>query len=235
MIKNLIILTVLVIVLWGLANFVRIRILSSRAGKIIQNTTKFERKTEYKQKILVLGDSIAYGTGTSSPEKSVAGLVAAHYPNANVENRAQNGKRTKDLAKEVESITGSYDLILIVVGGNDILRPWINLDESANNLAKIYKNASTHSTKVIALTTGNFKYTTLFLWPANYYFSSRSIQLRNSAVKIAEEIPNLIYVNIVDYNEKVPFDTVKEAPDHLHLSDDGANYWMQAILDTTEL
>lgn len=212
-----------------MANVVRVRILSNRAGVLIKNTKPFEREGKGKQKILILGDSLAYGTGTSSSEKSVAGLVAAHYPEAAVINKSANGKRTNELANEVEKLNDNYDVILIIIGGNDILRPWINLNESATNLNKIYSTASKHSTKVIALTTGNFKYTTLFLWPANLYYEGRSVELRDSAIKISKELPNVVYVDMVERNKTVPFDHVKEAPDHLHLSDEGAKYWHDAI------
>lgn len=235
MYKKIGLLLLAILLIWLVVGVVRARIFSNRAGQIIKTTKPFERAGNGKQTILVLGDSLAYGTGTSSPEKSVAGLVASKYPDATVINKGVNGKRTNQLAQEVKQLDGQYDLILVIIGGNDILRPWINLKESAQNLEVIYKETSLHSKKVVALTTGNFRYTTFFLWPLNLYYEQRSVQLRDSALEIASKYPNLTYINIVERNKTVPFDGLKEAPDHLHLSDDGANYWFEAILDSKAL
>ncbi len=230
MVKLFLLVTLAVVLAWTAASLVRVRIFSSRAGNLIRATVPFERQGTNEQKVLVLGDSLAYGTGTSAPEKSVAGLVAAHYPGATVTNKSVNGKRTKELAEEVKQLEGKYDLILVIIGGNDVLRPWVDLDESNKNLETIYEAASGHSEQVIALTTGNFRYTTFFLWPLNLYYEQRSITLRDHALATASKFPNVTYVNIVEWNKQQPFDHLKEAPDHLHLSDDGANYWYQAIL-----
>lgn len=225
----------IIISLWVVVSFVRLRIFSKRGGEIIQNTKPFKRTGTNKQKILVLGDSLAYGTGTSSPEKSVAGLVASYYPGATVINNSVNGMRTKELAEESKKLEGQYDLILIIIGGNDVLRPWINLDVSGQNLRTIYSNTSKHSKNVIAITTGNLRYTTVFLWPLRYVVAVRSVQLRDKALTASKDLPNVTYINMVKRNTKVPFDKVKEAPDHLHLSDEGAQYWYEAILDSGAL
>ena len=235
MLKKILLFIVVIVLLWLAIALVRVRIFSHRAGAIIRSTVPFERAGKSTQKILILGDSLAYGTGTSAPAKSVAGLVASNYPDATVVNKSVNGKRTPELAKEVEDLNEKYDLILIIIGGNDILRPWLSLNDSGKNLDAIYTAASKHATKVVALTTGNLRYTTFFLWPLNYYFGARSIELRNHAVQTAATLPNVTYIDLVTRNKTVPFDHLKESPDHLHLSDDGANYWYQAIVDSKAL
>lgn len=235
MVKKILLVLAAIFLLWVLANVVRVRILSQRGGELIRSTVPFERNGTNKQTVLVLGDSLAYGTGTTSSEKSVAGLVAKHYPMATVINKSVNGKRTNELAQEVKSLEGKYDLILIIIGGNDVLRPWINLEQSGKNLETIYAGASAHADKVVALTTGNLRYTTLFLWPINHYLGARSMELRNYAVKAAAPHKNVTYVNLVERNKTVPFGHLKEAPDRLHLGDDGAQYWYEGILATGAL
>lgn len=230
MIRKILFVVLAAFLLWVVANVVRVRIFSQRGGALIRSAVPFERKGTNQQKVLVLGDSLAYGTGTSSSEKSVAGLVAKHYPEAMVINKSVNGKRTNELAQEVKQLEGKYDLILIIIGGNDVLRPWINLEQSGKNLETIYSAASAHADKVIALSTGNLRYTTLFLWPINRYLGARSTELRNYAVKAATPHKNVTYINLVERNKTVPFGHVKEAPDHLHLSDEGAQYWYEGIL-----
>lgn len=235
MIKKILLLCAALLLLWVVISFVRMRIYAARGGEIIQATTRFERKGTNDQKILVLGDSLAYGTGTSAPEKSVAGLVASVYPEATVENRSANGKRTNELAREVATLEGKYDLILIIIGGNDNMRPWIDIEQSGKNLETIYAAASAHADKVIAFTTGNMRTTTFFPWPLNLIAGSRSVTLRNHAIAAAEKLPNVRYMDMVAHNEKVPFTHAKESADHLHLNDEGAAEWFNVMRETKAL
>lgn len=235
MLKKLSLVLLAIFILWIAANIIRVRILSQRSVALIRSAVPFERKGTNQQKILILGDSLAYGTGTTASEKSVPGLVAAHYPGAMVVNKSANGKRTNDLALEIKQLEGKYDLILIIIGGNDVLRPWINLEQSGKNLETIYSAASAHADKVIALTTGNLRYTTLFLWPINHYLGARSVELRNYAFNAAAPLENVTYIDLVERNKTVPFNHIKEASDRLHLSDDGAYYWYKAIVDSRAL
>lgn len=229
MIKKLVLLTAALITLWLIFAVVRFLILSSKGGMLIRSATPFERKGNSNQKILVLGDSLAYGTGTSSPEHSIAGRVASKYPEAQVENRSKNGMRTHELSEQVKQLNGHYDVILIVIGGNDVMRPWIDLNQSGKNLETIYAGATQHADKVIAFSTGNMRTTTFFPWPLNYVVGSRSVSLRDKALKAANAHKNVYYIDMVAYNERVPFTSREEAPDHLHLSDAGTEYWFQAL------
>ena len=222
-----------IVILWILVSLIRLRVLSSRAGEIITDTTPFSQEGP-GPRVLVLGDSLAYGTGTSSPEKSVPGLVSLAYSkDANVENRAQNGKRSKQLAEEVETIHHDYELILIIIGGNDVIRPNVSLRSTKQNLQKIYATASKHADQVIALSTGDLQYTSFFLPPLNYYFSARSETVRDFAQAAADQYDNVTYVDLVAYNQTQTFTPAMEAPDKLHLSDNGARYWLEAIKKST--
>jgi lysophospholipase L1-like esterase len=233
--NKIMIIIVAIFLAWALANFVRIRVFTARAGVYISTAVPYQNQGKSGKKVLILGDSIAYGTGTSAPEKSVAGLVVANnFPDADVTNLAVNGMRTNELAESIQDVEGSYDLIFIVIGGNDILRPWINISESGKNIESIYEKAAQHSDNVVALSTGNFKYTTLFLPPLNYYFSARSVALKDSALNAAAQT-GVNYVNIIDYNERVKFTGDMEADDRLHLSDRGAQYWYEEIKRETSL
>lgn len=231
-IKEISIITLLVVVVWFLASGVRVYVLNRRAGQIIAGTTPFHTSGQ-GQRILILGDSLAYGTGTSQPENSIAGLFAAEFDDPTVQNLAKNGKRTNELAQEIKTLKEHYDLILIIIGGNDIIRPYIDLGDSGDNLQTIYSHASEHADNVVALTTGNLKYTSFFLPPLRQFIGNRSVQLRDSAVASAQTLPNVTYVDLVAYNEIADFDADKEAKDKLHLSDEGARYWLNAIKAST--
>lgn len=78
-----------------------------------------------RSRVLVLGDSTAVGVGADAAEESLAGLLAARFPHAEVVNHAFNGARLRDLAAQAERLSapaGRFDLALLLAGGNDVLR-----------------------------------------------------------------------------------------------------------------
>lgn len=223
-----------IVLLWFLLTFVWIYYHYRQALVLIESTEPFERSGKSGQ-ILVLGDSIAYGTGTTSPANSLAGKFAANFPDHSVTNLAKNGKTTTELAAEVQNLGDEkYDLILIVIGGNDIMHVSNDLDQTAKNLQTIYGYASAHSDNTVAISTGNFKYTSLFPWPLPIILSNRSVTVRDSAAEAASAHNNVHYIDMVEYNERESFTHVQEAPDRLHLSDEGVEYWMSAVKQATD-
>jgi lysophospholipase L1-like esterase len=231
-VKYIFLMLAAIVCIWVVGASLRFFVSVRKAGDIIAQTRPYTAEGS-GPKILVLGDSIAYGTGASIPDKSLAAVVASNYPGASVDNQARNGKRAYQLADEIGSVTGHYDLILVVVGGNDIMRPQIDLSRSAASLTAVYEHCSRHADQVIALTTGNFRYTTIFLPPLNLYYEGRSKYLRDSAKEAAATLPNVTYVDLIAFNEKVTFSKDMEAADNLHLSDKGIQYWAEAIKQST--
>lgn len=76
-----------------------------------------------KKKILIFGDSTAYGTGASTVEESIAGRFAHDFPSVQIINYAQNGARVSDVFGQLEQARDdTANLILISVGGNDAWR-----------------------------------------------------------------------------------------------------------------
>jgi lysophospholipase L1-like esterase len=227
---GLLILILVYVAIFGL----RIIIFARRGGQLINQTNAYQQlHSNEGKKILFIGDSLAYGTGASSSKYSLAGLVGRRFPEAKLVNLGQNGLRTNALADEVQAIEHGWDLIVVIVGGNDVIRPWIDLDKSANNLEIIFSELAVRADNVIALTTSNLKNTSFFLWPVNHYFGARSVQMRDGAESNASKVDNLVYVDMVTRNEHVDFGDIQEAKDHLHLSDEGYKYWYDGIVDAT--
>jgi hypothetical protein len=72
---------------------------------LIKKTVPFSRsEPQAVFKILVLGDSTAFGTGATHPEDSTAGRLAARYPRASVTDLAVNGLRIAGLLCGQETI-----------------------------------------------------------------------------------------------------------------------------------
>ena len=73
--------------------------------------------------LLLVGDSTAVGTGASSPRTSVAGRLSAKFPRMSIVNLGVNGAVFTDVVKQLTSApTNRFDAVLILAGGNDVLR-----------------------------------------------------------------------------------------------------------------
>ena len=82
---------------------------------------------EGAKKYVVLGDSIAYGSGLLNPTKAVYGKIVADTNGYDYENFAIPGHMTEDLLRRldqnaVSSAVSEADIISISIGGNNFLR-----------------------------------------------------------------------------------------------------------------
>ena len=78
-------------------------------------------------RLVLLGDSLAYGTGAARPEDRLgprlAGALTAAGHDADVAVLAVPGATTADLAAQVpRAVAVSPDLAIVIVGANDLLR-----------------------------------------------------------------------------------------------------------------
>lgn len=76
-------------------------------------------------RIVILGDSTGVGIGAQRPEDSIAGLLAAEFPDADIVNVSQSGARVAHVTKQARRCSRlgwHFDLALLHVGGNDVLR-----------------------------------------------------------------------------------------------------------------
>src|SRR5277367_6022713 len=65
-----------------------------RARTLAAQGRRYERRLASKGlAVLILGDSTGVGVGASMPEESIAGLLAADYPQADVVNISESGAR----------------------------------------------------------------------------------------------------------------------------------------------
>jgi lysophospholipase L1-like esterase len=74
--------------------------------------------------VLILGDSTGVGVGATLPEESIAGLLAADYPDADIVNVAESGARVARAIEQARMCIDAglrFDLVLLHVGANDIV------------------------------------------------------------------------------------------------------------------
>ena len=114
----------------------------NRARALAARGRPFERRVAARNlRILVLGDSTGVGIGAVSPEDSIAGLLASEFPDADIVNVSQSGARVDHVVKQARRcnrLGERYDLAVLHVGGNDVLRatPPMELGESCRQLMK---------------------------------------------------------------------------------------------------
>ncbi len=96
-----------------------------RARRLSAAGRRFERRLSAQHaRVLILGDSTGVGVGAAQPQDSIAGLLAADYPEADIVNVAVSGTRVAGAIAQVEECVAAglrFDLALLFVGGNDVV------------------------------------------------------------------------------------------------------------------
>lgn len=176
--------------------------------------------------VLVVGDSTAVGTGATRPEHSLPGLIAAAHPDWRINNLAVNGARFIDVVQQLEGATGRHDLVLILAGGNDVIR----LTGEAALLGHIEQAvalASRHADTVVVMPCGDVGHAPFFFAPWSWLMSSLSKRLHAQVADVAGRTGSR-YVRLLKPRETDPFalDPVNmNAADGLHPSDLGYRQW----------
>jgi lysophospholipase L1-like esterase len=96
-----------------------------RARRFGNAGRRFERRLSAQgARVLILGDSTGVGVGATLPDESIAGLLAADYPDADIVNVAVSGTRVAGAIAQVRSCLDAgvrFDLALLHVGANDVV------------------------------------------------------------------------------------------------------------------
>jgi lysophospholipase L1-like esterase len=200
--------------------------------KLAMMARPFSRnKLEARMKILVIGDSTALGTGASQPEHSLAGLLGASFSEASIENHGVNGAKTKDLIKRLERLKGKrYDLMMIHIGGNDVVR-FTERKDLMHDIDIVLRSAKQLADKVVLVSTGNVGTAKLLPLGTRWLFTWRTRQVRD-VLKTAAAKQGISYVDLFREPKDDPFarDPSKYyAADSFHPSDEGYLDWFQII------
>lgn len=219
-------LVLLLVAYWGIKFFMTVQV----SKKIINSTVAFQKSGEGENSILVLGDSTAVGIGAARPEESVAGRVSNFLQANSLENYAVSGAVTSDLNEQRKNAALSkYRLILIQIGGNDIIR-FRSADDAGEELRAAIRNLP-ESEKVVIISAGDVGGATLFPWPVRPFHTRLNNEYHETFARVAEE-ESVTYVNFGNspatkkINEKPE---VYLAADGLHPSSEGYRLWFEEI------
>jgi lysophospholipase L1-like esterase len=209
------------------------------AAQLIRNSEPFQSApSQASASLLIVGDSTAVGTGASRPTGSLAGLIAESHPGVRIVNMATDGAKYEDFAGQLQAAEGQFDTVLVVGGGNDVIRltPRKKLQASARKVAAL---ARQRGAQVILMPPGNVGNAPFFMPPVSWWMTRRSRTLHD-VVQEAAKRTGAAYVNLYQPRSEDPFaQRPKEmhAKDGLHPSDEGYRLWLaelnqQAKLDT---
>lgn len=216
---------------YGLFCGVRMFLLVRKSADLVTASHAFERRMEGgSPRILVLGDSTGVGTGVSDPKDSIAGRLGTDFPKAFVQNGSVNGWKVADALANFPVVPEkSFDIIVLQIGANDIIRG-TPIEEFSVSLDALFKKATTAGKKVYALHSGNVGLAPLFKWPLSWLMSSRTLAYRAEYQRIAAA-NGVTYVDLHHEYKDDPFKGRPEfyASDLLHLSAKGYDNWYQQL------
>jgi lysophospholipase L1-like esterase len=185
------------------------------------------------QRLLIVGDSTGVGTGASSAQGSLAGLIARDHPRLHIENRSRDGAT---FAEVVQQLAGEerHDVILVLAGGNDVTRLRA-LDAVRADIDRVASMASARAAYVVLMPAGNVGNARFFVPPVSWLMTSRSRTLHD-LVRAASTRYQVAYVNLFLEPETDPFvtDPHLTAADGLHPSDAGYLVWYRELLAQTD-
>lgn len=189
------------------------------------------RVKEASRRVLVIGDSTGVGTGASDSADSVAGRIARDYPGTEIVNRAQDGAKVEDIPEQLKDFrNGEFDLVLLQVGGNDIIR-FTDLDRLNDAITEVLHLSGDKGGKVIFMSTGNVGLAPVFFPPVNWIYSWRTRKVRAifMAVSCREKIE---YIDLFKERDKDPFlrdSATFYAADTLHPGSEGYRLWYEEL------
>lgn len=149
----------------------------SKARALAAAVERYERRHSGSGlSILILGDSTGVGVGAHRPEDSVAGRLAADFPDADIINVSRSGARVRDAIAQVRQCDGlerRFDLAVLHVGGNDVVRA-TGTDQLAVDCDELMQELGRMADRTVWLGPANIGLAPLFPLPYCWLLSARS-------------------------------------------------------------
>ncbi len=201
---------------------------------LILRVSPYEQSIPDAPVLLILGDSTGYGTGAKKAEDSVAGRIGQDF-SLTIENRSVNGRTISELLCDTRQFSGSYELILLQIGANDILKKRdIGLVEQ--ELRELIGKLSPHTRHLVMMSSGNVGASPAFSGKVAEKYESLSRNFRAMFMDVAAGTP-LVYVDLFKEPEEDVFALQPKkynAIDNLHPSSAGYAIWYETLYKTIE-
>lgn len=202
------------------------------SNKMIDSTIPFQQHPMSPTKnFLVAGDSIAVGIGAEDPKESIAGRLGHQFPNADITNLGMSGAKLEDLLLILQQQNKHYDLILLLIGGNDITH-FTPYNIIRDELAEVISRSLELSPKIIILTAGNIGNAPAFHWPLSTLITDRTSHVREIFMDEISKNKSVTYMDLFKKNAEDPLlQNVRQyySKDGFHLSGDGYGIWYLSI------
>lgn len=205
------------------------------AAELARESEPMQRPVEQPRvSMLIVGDSTAVGTGASTPQASLAGLLAQAYPKLHIENRGRDGATFEQVARQLDG-TRQVDVVLVLAGGNDVIR-LRDLDAVRGHLEALVARAKSQGRQVVLMPAGNVGNAPFFFPPVSWWMSSRARRLHDIVREVAHR-QEVGYVRLFKERDDDPFARQRElnARDGLHPSDSGYRLWFDTLLKESGL
>jgi len=210
---------------------VRTFLLVRKSSELVAKSMRYEQApANGSPRIMVIGDSTGVGTGVNDPTLSIAGRFGSEFPNALIRNESVNGWKVADALKHFPEVPAeSFDVILLQIGANDIIRG-TDIDEFSQSLNTLFQKSTTAATHVFALHSGNIGLAPLFPWPVSRIMRARTLRYREEYRRIAAA-NGVTYINLYQEAATDPFEGKSGfyAEDLLHLTGQGYGEWYKTI------
>lgn len=197
---------------------------------LIVRVSPFERHIEGADTILILGDSTGYGTGASKSVESIAGRIAQDFPAYSIEPNSRNTRTIGELLSVAKEVSGEYRLILLQIGGNDILQKRdVSVVEA--ELRQIIEVLTPHADHLVMMSTGNVGAAPRFGDEDAVYYETKTRTFRDMFMRVASETG----MEYVDLFRELNDDPMAQEPDTylafdgLHPSSAGYALWYQEL------
>jgi lysophospholipase L1-like esterase len=197
------------------------------ARPIIDAAVPFTQKGD-GARYLFVGESTGVGTGALRPEESVAGRLGSALLSAHIDNVSENGARITDAQAQLERLgeNVSYDAIVLLIGGNDILN-FTSSKKVTESIRTLMHSAKARAGYVYLMTTGDVGNAPAFGPILSSLYSARSKELREVFIEEAKR-SGVIYVDLFMPKASDPFylePRKYHAADGVHPSSEGYGVW----------
>ncbi len=208
-----------------------------QTARLSQNSEAFQCSPSHAgASLLIVGDSTAVGTGASASTQSVAGLIAQAHPAVRIVNLAADGAKYEDFAVQLLAAEGRFDTVLVLGGGNDVIR-LTRRHRLRASVIKVAALARERGARVIMMPPGNVGNAPFFLPPLSWWMTRRSRTLHD-AVREAAAQTGAAYVDLYHTSRDDPFaqrPREMHAKDGLHPSDAGYRVWLAELNQQAKL